>query len=113
MVFTGHSDDIAAELALMDIFVLPSLSEGLGVSLLEAFASGCAVVAARVGGVPEVVEDGLTGLLVPPADGAALAAAVAALVENPENAARLARNARERVRESFSAGHAGADRGAV
>ena len=102
MVFTGHSDDIAAELALMDIFVLPSLSEGLGVSLLEAFASGCAVVAARVGGVPEVVEDGHTGLLVPPADGAALAAAVAGLVENPENAARLARNARERVRGKFS-----------
>ena len=102
MVFTGHSDDIAAELALMDIFVLPSLSEGLGVSLLEAFASGCAVVAARVGGVPEVVEDGLTGLLVPPADGAALTAAVTGLVENPDNAARLARNARERVRGKFS-----------
>ncbi|MEW5784083.1 MAG: glycosyltransferase [Bacillota bacterium] len=102
MHFAGYSSQIATHLAAMDIFVLPSLTEGLATSLLEAQAAGCAVVAARVGGVPEVVEDGRTGLLVPPADGAALAAAVVSLVENPLLAVRLARAGQENVKMQFS-----------
>jgi glycosyltransferase involved in cell wall biosynthesis len=85
----------------MTISVLPSLSEGLSNVLLESMAAGVPVVATRVGGTPEAVEHGETGLLVAPADPQGLAEAIAGLLRNPELAARLAAAGRRSVRERF------------
>ena len=79
VIFTGFRTDVPALLAAMDCFVLASTrTEGVPQSLLQAAAAGVPLVASRIGGIPEVVEDGVTGLLVPPEDPAALAAAIEA-----------------------------------
>lgn len=95
----GWLDEKAKRAALerADVFVLPSTSEGLPVALLEAMAHGKAVVASRVGGVPEIVEDGREGLVVEPGDPARLASAVARLLEKPELARTLGAAARARA----------------
>jgi glycosyltransferase involved in cell wall biosynthesis len=90
-------DSVAAELSATDIVVLPSISEGLPVTLLEACAHGKAVVASRVGGIPEVITDGLDGVLVPARDPVALARALADLATEPERRAQLGRAARARA----------------
>ncbi|MGI6600985.1 MAG: glycosyltransferase family 4 protein [Dethiobacteria bacterium] len=100
--FSGYCTDLPRRLAGIDIFVLPSLTEGFSLTVLEAAASGCAVVASRVGGIPEVITDGVHGLLVPPADVAALARAIASLARDPEQARRLGRACRERVKAQFT-----------
>ena len=84
------------------VSVLPSLSEGLSNVLLESMAAGVPVVATRVGGNPEAVEDGVTGLLVPPRDAAGLAGAIARVLEDRELAGRLGGAGRARVVERFS-----------
>jgi alpha-maltose-1-phosphate synthase len=84
------------------VLVCPSEYEPLGIVNLEAMACGCAVVASDVGGIPEVVADGVTGLIVPPRDEAALAAAVNALVREPARAAALGARGRERAVADFS-----------
>jgi glycosyltransferase involved in cell wall biosynthesis len=81
--------------------VLPSLWEGLPMALVEAGACGLAAVATRVGGVPEVVEDGRTGLLLSPANSEALAGAILRLLADPALRAELGSRARGRVREHF------------
>jgi colanic acid/amylovoran biosynthesis glycosyltransferase len=102
------SKDVRAVLADARVFVLPSVRlasgrmEGIPVALMEAMASGVPVVASRLSGIPELVEDGVTGLLVAPGDPSALAAAVARLLEDDLLAAELARSAREVVEQSFS-----------
>ena len=83
-------------------FVCPSLYEPLGIVNLEAMACGTAVVASRIGGIPEVVVDGETGLLVPPEDSYALAAALNELARNPERAEAMGRAGRERAVTQFS-----------
>jgi starch synthase len=83
------------------VFACPSLYEPLGIVNLEAMACGTAVVASRVGGIPEVVSDGETGLLVPPGDPGALAGAVNALVADPARAQLLGRAGRERAVAEF------------
>lgn len=100
--FRGYCEDLPGQLALMDIFVLSSLTEGQAIVLLEALASGCAVVASAVGGVPEVVENEVTGLLVPPGDEGALAGAVARLTTEKLIAGKMAIAGRKRVRELFT-----------
>jgi len=100
--FLGFRQDIPSLLALAEALVLPSLNEGFGLVLLEAMAMGKPVVASAVGGIPEVVLDGRTGLLVPPADPEALAVAILRLLEDPRAAQRLGEAGRERARESFS-----------
>jgi glycosyltransferase involved in cell wall biosynthesis len=102
IVFTGFRSDIPDLLSEAAISVLPSLSEGTSNTLLESMAAGIPVVATRVGGNPEVVEDGVSGLLVPPRDSAALAAAMARLLEDPDLALRLGRAGMRRVSELFS-----------
>jgi glycosyltransferase involved in cell wall biosynthesis len=99
--FTGARADMADVLGCADVVVLASRSEGLPFTLLEAMALGKPVVATRVGGVPEVVEDGRSGRLVPRDDAAALAAAVAAVVDAPDAVAMGARG-RVRVQTAFT-----------
>jgi sugar transferase (PEP-CTERM/EpsH1 system associated) len=79
----GERDDVSLVLPALDIFVLPSLAEGISNAILEAMASGLPVVATRVGGNPELVEDGVTGTLVPPRSSEALAAALARYLAEP------------------------------
>jgi glycosyltransferase involved in cell wall biosynthesis len=85
----GHREDVEVCLSGMDLFVLPSLNEGMGRALIEAMAAGLPVVVSRVGGIPAVVRHEVTGLLVPPADAGALAAALRRLLDQPEWAAQL------------------------
>lgn len=100
--FAGLRREVDRILPNLDIVVHPAELEGLGVAVLEAAAAGRPVVAAAAGGIPEVVIDGETGLLVPPADPPALAAAIRRLLDQPELAAELGRSARVRVAEQFS-----------
>lgn len=103
VVFAGYRSDAPALLADLDLIVLPSSSEGLPIVLLEAMARAKPVIATPVGGTPELVVDGETGLLVPPGDPEALATAIRRLLADPELARRLGETGRERVRERFSA----------
>lgn len=98
----GARDDIPALLRGFDLFVLPSLAEGISNTILEAMATGLPVVATRVGGNPELVTDGVTGSLVPPNDHEAMAVEIASYLEHPERVAAYGRAARERVESQFS-----------
>jgi glycosyltransferase involved in cell wall biosynthesis len=97
----GERDDVPELLRRADVFVLSSNSEGLPLSILEAMAARLPVVASNVGGVPEVVVDGDTGLLVPPGDPQSLAAAIERLLEDPVLCRRLGEAGRIRVAEHF------------
>jgi len=99
--FLGQVKEIPQLLARSDVFVLPSLSEGISLTLLEAMASGMAVAATQVGGNPEVVADGATGLLVPAGDPPALAAALLRLRRQRDLNRRLGRAGRARVERLF------------
>ncbi|MFC1679884.1 glycosyltransferase [Elusimicrobiota bacterium] len=96
------TDDIERCYEAADVFVLPSISEGLSNALLEAMASGVAVLGSRVGGTKEAVEDGNTGLLFDPADDEALRAHLRKLAEEPELAGKLGAAGRERAERLFS-----------
>jgi len=102
VVFAGFRLDVPELLSEVAVSVLPSLSEGLSNTLLESMAAGVPVVATRVGGNLETVEDGRTGLLVPPCDAAALGDAICRLLEDGELAARFGEAGRRRVVEYFS-----------
>jgi len=99
----GFRRDVAACLAAADIVALPSLQEGLGVAALEAMAAGRPVVASRVGGLAEAVVHEETGLLVPPGDPTALAAALARLARDPDLRARLGAAGHARVLARYTA----------
>jgi glycosyltransferase involved in cell wall biosynthesis len=100
--FLGDRRDVPRLLAASDIFVLPSLWEGLPMSLLEAMATGLPCVASAVSGVTEVIEDG-SGLVTTAGDVTALEGALRHLLENPQEAERMGRRARDRVEGAFSA----------
>ncbi|MDP8989824.1 MAG: glycosyltransferase family 4 protein, partial [Acidobacteriota bacterium] len=102
IIFAGHIANVWPYYILADVFVLPSRSEGSPNALLEAMAAGVPVVACNVGGVPETVENGNSALLVPPAQPAAMASALARILEDPTLAARLVSNASERLIGRFS-----------
>jgi glycosyltransferase involved in cell wall biosynthesis len=93
--------DVAGLLGRASLFVLPSISEGVSLTLLEAMARGLPVVATRVGGTPEVVVDAETGLLVPPRDPAALANAIVQVASDCERARQLGEAGRRRVERHF------------
>lgn len=100
--FIGVRKDIADILAAADVVVLPSLSEGFPFVLLEALAMGCPVVASRVNGIPELIEDHKTGLLVQSRDPQALAVAIREVLSNPTAALTMGANGRTVVRERFT-----------
>lgn len=93
----GHRSDIGNYLAAFDLFVFPSLSEGMGSSILEAMQAGVAVIASNAGGIPDLIDDGANGLLVPAADAAALAAAIERLLADDALRQRLIAAARKRL----------------
>ncbi len=102
LVFTGNRTDIPGVLAELDLFVLPSLSEGLPNVVLEAMAARVPVVATTVGGIPEVIVNEVSGLLVAPRDARLLAAAMERLLRNPDLAHSLASRGRATVETRFS-----------
>jgi glycosyltransferase involved in cell wall biosynthesis len=101
VIFTGSRRDIPRVLHALDAFVLPSLYEGFGIAILEAMAAGKPVVATAVGGIPEFVLSGETGLLVEPGSVEALADAIDRLISNPGEAQTLGANGKARARESY------------
>jgi glycosyltransferase involved in cell wall biosynthesis len=101
VVFTGRRDDVPAVTAALDVAVLPSYREAQGMVILEAMALSRPVVASRVGGIPEMIEDGVTGLLVPPHDAEALAAAIVRLLKNHPLADTLGRAGHDMVHDRF------------
>ena len=101
MALPGSTTAPEAVLRDLDIFVLPSLSEACSNGLMEAMATALAVVATSVGGNPGLVEDEVTGLLVPPGDAPALAKAISRLMEDRALAARLGEQARAHAQLAF------------
>ena len=102
VIFTGFRADALSLVQAADIFVLPSLSEGLPLSVLEAMALGKPVIATRVGGIPEVIDDGKTGWLVPPGNTGALAAALQRAFSGGAENLLLAQRARQTILRRFS-----------
>jgi glycosyltransferase involved in cell wall biosynthesis len=102
VTFLGYCPDMARLYPVFDLLAVPSLYEGLPLAVLEAMAAGCPVVAFRVGGIPEAVEDGVQGYLVAPGDTRALAGHVAHLADDPDLRGRMGKAAEARVAEEFS-----------
>jgi glycosyltransferase involved in cell wall biosynthesis len=101
VTFLGFRKDSPDLIAAADVLVLPSLAEAFGLVLTEALHLGTPIVATRVGGIPEIVDDGIDGALVPPADSEALARTILELLENPERRKRLAGAGRGKVLRRF------------
>ena len=97
--FLGWRSDIEEIMPIFDIFVLPSLNEGMGRVLVEAMAAGKPIVASNVGGIPDLVEHDYNGLLVPPGDEKALAAAIRQLINDPAKAKMMGQRGQERCHQ--------------
>jgi glycosyltransferase involved in cell wall biosynthesis len=102
VLLPGFRDDVLALLKTFDVFVMSSEMEGLGTSILDAMACGKPVVGTRTGGIPEVVEDGVTGVLVEPRDARALAAAITTLLQDESLRTTMGTAGLARVRERFT-----------
>lgn len=100
--FLGWQRNLGVVWPNWDIFVLPSLAEGFGMSVLEAMGAGLPVVGTSVGGLPELIEEGRTGYIVPPSDVAALADRLGCLVRDPEQRCAMGAAGRKRARDHFS-----------
>lgn len=101
VIFAGARRDIPQLLPIFDIFVLPSLYEGFGIALLEAMAAGRPIIATAVGGIPEFITHGETGLLIEAGNATALADAIEELLESPERASQIALRGQMRVRDRY------------
>jgi glycosyltransferase involved in cell wall biosynthesis len=102
VIAPGFREDIPDVLSIVDVFVMPTLREGLGTAILEAMAMGKPIVATRVGGIPEAVQHGVNGLLVPPADAPALAAAIQELLTAKERRLAMGQQSRRIAEAGFS-----------
>lgn len=102
VVFTGERRDVPSILHAFNVFVLPSLTEGFPLAILEAMAAARPVVATRVGGIPEIVQDNNTGLLVEPSDSTGLALAIATLLADRQKAVAMGQAGQARVNEKFT-----------
>ena len=105
VMFAGFRRDLPRILPCLDLLVHPALMEGLGIALLQAAGAGVPIVAVKAGGMPEVVRDGLNGLLVPPGDAAELAAAIRRLLSDRELARRMGLAGRALLEQEFSIEH--------
>ena len=101
--FSGFQEDVSSAIHAFDVYVQPSLEEGLGTSILDALQATRPVVASRVGGIPEVISENETGRLVPAANPQALAKAIDDLLDGPERAQELAQAGKQRVSDQYSA----------
>ena len=102
MVLTGFRADVLGLVKSLDLFVMSSITEGLGSAILEAMACNRPVVATRAGGIPEAVDHEVTGLIVPPQDENALAGGILRLLKSPELREQFGQAGRQRVIDSFS-----------
>lgn len=102
VIFLGERNDVDDLYALMDIFVLPTHREGLGAAILEASAMEKPVIATDIGGCPETIDDGETGILIPVKNPEKLAEALIFLLENPEKAREMGKKGRKKIIEEFS-----------
>jgi len=102
VVFAGFRDDLDRIIGCLDLLIHPALMEGLGVTLLQASAAGVPIVAAGVGGIPEIVRDGVNGYLIPPSDEIAIADAVLRILADRDLATRLGENGRRIAATEFS-----------
>lgn len=105
VTFLGHIDQVPQFLAALDIMVMPSLTEGLGTIILDAICAGTTVTASEVGGIPEIIKHGETGLLFPPEDADSIVVNTVRLVEDSELRERLKKNAQAHVQQNFSLDH--------
>ena len=102
VIMAGFRTDLDRVLGGLDLLVHPATREGLGVSLLQASSCGVPIVASRIGGIPEVVEDGVTGILVPPENPEALTAAITQMLKNPDSARQMGRRGRKRIQAQLT-----------
>lgn len=102
VIAPGFREDVPEVLSVVDVFVLPSLREGLGTAILEAMAMGKPIISTRVGGIPEAVQHEVNGLLVPPADTPALAEAIKDLLAEKEKRLTMGRQSRKIAEQRFS-----------
>jgi len=105
VIFTGFQSDIVPWMKSLDIFCLTSEEEGLPQSLLEAMAFGKPVVVSSVGGVTEIIDDPMCGILIPPGDPMALSNAVIGLLHHPEKAKKMGQAGKERIKRGFLLDH--------
>lgn len=102
IIFPGFVRDVPDFLACLDIFVIPSIAEGLSITTIEAMAAGLPVIASRVGGLPELVDEGVTGYLVEPRNPSVLAQAILQMMSEPEKARTMGENGRALACRNFS-----------
>jgi glycosyltransferase involved in cell wall biosynthesis len=102
VIFAGMRKDVPEILSILNVFVLPSLNEGLPMALLEAQAAQIPVVATCVGAIPDVLQNGVTGMLIPPKDPQAIAEAIIMILSDKQLASGIAQQGFERVRDNFS-----------
>jgi glycosyltransferase involved in cell wall biosynthesis len=100
--FTGYRSRVNEYVANMDVFVQPSVEEGFGITILEAMAMGKPVIGTRIGGIPEIIRDGTSGILVTPKDPVAMSEAVLLMLGDPLMAVRMGESGKERVKKEFT-----------
>jgi glycosyltransferase involved in cell wall biosynthesis len=103
VIFAGLREDVNRFISIMDLVVLPSLNEGMGRVLVEAGLMSKPVVASRVSGIPELVKNNITGILVEPRSPKELTQGIVELLNSPEKAKRMGENARAMMKDRFSA----------